>query len=63
MKPGIGADGVAQTDLDHFGNGAVRGALVVMRNLARVLAHAHDADTEINEGAEPLRHGRLQRRC
>jgi hypothetical protein len=35
MKPGIDAGGVAQTDLDHFGNG-------------------------LNEGADPLRHGRLQ---
>jgi hypothetical protein len=37
IKPGIDIDGVAQTELDHFGNCPVCGALVDMRDLAQVL--------------------------
>ena len=52
-KPGIDADGIAQTELDHFGNCPVCGALVDMRDLAQVLAHAHGQEIEIEEGGGP----------
>jgi len=54
-------DGIAQTELDHFGNCPVRGALVDMRDLAQVLAHVHDVEIEISEGPEaPGRAGPVQ---
>jgi hypothetical protein len=53
IKPGIDADGVVQTEVEHFGNCPVCGALVDMRDLAQVLAHVHDAKIDISEGEEP----------
>jgi hypothetical protein len=50
---GVDADGVAQAELDHFGNCPVCGALVDMRDLSQVLAHVHDTEIEIGEGDEP----------
>jgi hypothetical protein len=47
---GIDVDGVAQTEVDHFGNCPVCGALIDMRDLGQVLAHVHDAEIEISEG-------------
>jgi hypothetical protein len=47
---GIDVDGVAQTEVDHFGNCPVCGALIDMRDLGQVLAHVHDAEIEICEG-------------
>jgi hypothetical protein len=44
---GVDADGVAETETDHFGNCPVCGALVDMRDLGQVLAHVHDAKFEI----------------
>jgi hypothetical protein len=49
-KPGRDPDGVAQTEADHFGNCAVCGALVDMRNLAQVMAHAHGQEIEDRTG-------------
>jgi hypothetical protein len=46
---GIDADDVAQTELDHFGNCPVCGALVDMRDLGQVLGHVHDAEIEIRD--------------
>jgi hypothetical protein len=53
IKPSIDADGVAQTEADHFGNCPVYGALIDMRDLGQMLAHVHDAEIEINAGPEP----------
>jgi hypothetical protein len=53
IKPGIDADGVAQTEADHFGNCPVCGALVDMCDLGQVLARVHDAEIEISAGLEP----------
>jgi hypothetical protein len=47
---GIDVDCVAQTEVDHFGNCPVCGALIDMRDLGQVLAHVHDAEIEICEG-------------
>jgi hypothetical protein len=38
---GSDADGVAQKELDHFGNCPVCGALVDMRDLGQLLEHVH----------------------
>ena len=46
MKLGRDADGVAQTEADHFGKCPVCGALVDMRDLAQVMAHAHGQEIE-----------------
>jgi hypothetical protein len=48
-------DGIAETELDHFDNCPVCGALFDMRDLSQVLAHVHDADFGIFEGPLPLR--------
>jgi hypothetical protein len=50
---GIDADGVAKTELEHFGNCPVCGAFVDKRDLGQVLAHVHDAEIEISEGTSP----------
>jgi hypothetical protein len=47
-------DGVAKTELDHFGNCPFCGALVDMRDLAQVMAHAHGQEIEIEN--EPKGH-------
>jgi hypothetical protein len=47
---GVDADGVAETEADHFGNCPVCGAYLDMRDLGQVLAHVHNAEIE---GAEP----------
>jgi hypothetical protein len=39
-------DGEATTELHHFGNCPVCGALVDMRDLAQVMAHAHGQEIE-----------------
>ncbi|MDB5608106.1 MAG: hypothetical protein JWP25_5006 [Bradyrhizobium sp.] len=50
-------DGIVQSELDHFSNCPVRGALVDMRDLGQILAHVHAQEIEICEGAEPPAHG------
>ncbi|MDB5611133.1 MAG: hypothetical protein JWP25_8033 [Bradyrhizobium sp.] len=45
-KPGIDIDCVARTEIDHFGNGLVCGALVDMRDLGQLLAHIHNQEIE-----------------
>jgi hypothetical protein len=52
---GFDPDGIADTEADHFGNSPVCGAFLDMRDLAQMLAHAHDAKIEIGEGPEPPR--------
>ena len=46
MKLGRDGDRVAQTEADHFGKCPVCGALVDMRDLAQVMAHAHGQEIE-----------------
>ena len=53
----IDADGVAETEADHFGNCPVCGALIDMRDLGQLLVHVHNADIEISEGPAPSREG------
>ena len=50
---GTDADGVAQTELDHFGNCPVCGALIDMRDLSQMLAHVDDAEIKISKGVGP----------
>jgi hypothetical protein len=58
---GIDADGIAETEADHFGNCPVCGALLDTRDLAQMLAHVHDAEIEISEGPDrPTRDRRRQ---
>jgi hypothetical protein len=49
----IDPEGVAQTEADQFGNCATTEASIDMRDLAEILAHAHDAESEIGEEPEP----------
>jgi hypothetical protein len=50
---GRDADGVAQEELDHFGNCPVCGALVDMRDLVQVLEHVHGQGIIVSVGDEP----------
>ena len=52
---GTDGDGVAQTEIDHFGNCPVCGMLIDMRDLGHVLAHVHDQEIEMGEGPKPPR--------
>lgn len=49
-KPGIDADGVAQTEADHFMRCPECGQWFDMRDLVQMLAHVHDAEIEIGTG-------------
>jgi hypothetical protein len=57
---GYDPDGVAQTEIDHFGNCPVCGGLVDMRDLGQLLAHIHGAEIEVIESAGPPREGLVQ---
>jgi hypothetical protein len=46
---GRDADGMAGSELDHFGNCPYCDALVDMRDLAQVIEHVHDRWDEIVE--------------
>jgi hypothetical protein len=48
--PGIDADGVAETEADHFMKCPGCGKWFGMRDLNQLLAHVHDAEIEICEG-------------
>jgi hypothetical protein len=50
---GIDADGVAQTDADHWSTCSKCGERFDMRDLTQVFAHLHGAEVEITEGAGP----------
>lgn len=52
-RPGIDIGGDAKTEMDHFGNCPVCGALVDMRDLAQVMAHIHGTEIPFEEGDEP----------
>ena len=54
---GIDADGIAETEADHFGNCPVCGAYLDMRDLAQILAHVRNAEIEISKSPEPPRQG------
>ncbi len=53
MKLGRDGDRVAQTEADHFGKCPVCGALVDMRDLAQVMAHAHGQEIEELDAPPP----------
>jgi hypothetical protein len=53
VKLGRDADGVAQTEADHFGKCPVCGALVDMRDLAQVMANAHGQEIEELDAPPP----------
>jgi hypothetical protein len=53
VKLGRDGDGVAQTEADHFGKCPVCGALVDMRDLAQVMAHAHGQEIEELDAPPP----------
>jgi hypothetical protein len=54
--PGVDPDAVAESEADHFGNCSVCGALLDMRDLAQLLAHVHDAETEISGRSGAVAH-------
>ena len=60
IMSGYDPDGTAQTEIDHFGNCPVCGALIDMRDLGQLLAHFHGAEIEVVEGASPPRKGPVQ---
>jgi hypothetical protein len=53
VELGRDADGVAQTEADHFGKCPVCGALVDMRDLAQVMANAHGQEIEELDAPPP----------
>jgi hypothetical protein len=50
---GRDADGVAQKELDHFGNCPVCGALVDMRDLGQLLEHVDGQSIDKFVGGDP----------
>jgi hypothetical protein len=48
---------IATTEADHFGDCPVCGAHLDVRDLGQVLAHIHDVEIEIGEGAGPPERG------
>jgi hypothetical protein len=50
---GVDADGVAETEADHFMECPGCGEWFDMRDLDQMLPHVHDAEIEISEGPEP----------
>jgi hypothetical protein len=50
---GVDADGIAQTEADHFMKCPGCGQSFDMRDLGQVLEHVHDASIEIVEGPLP----------
>jgi len=55
---GIDADGVAQTDADHWSTCSKCGERFDMRDLAQVFAHLHGAEVEITGGRRAAAAGR-----
>jgi uncharacterized C2H2 Zn-finger protein len=53
LKPGIDADGVAQTESDHFMKCPGCGEWFDMRELAQVFKHIHDGDVDLDQGPPP----------
>lgn len=58
-KPGRDADGVAQTEADHYAKCPGCGQWLDMRDLGQVFEHAHDAWDEIEEEPPKSRRERL----
>jgi hypothetical protein len=55
MKPGIDADGVAETEADHCMKCPGCGKWFEMRDPVQMLAHVHDAEIENSEGKDRRR--------
>jgi CRISPR/Cas system type I-B associated protein Csh2 (Cas7 group RAMP superfamily) len=53
---GVDADGIAETEADHFMNCPGCGEWFDMRELGQMLVHMHDAEIEIGEGPVAQRH-------
>jgi hypothetical protein len=53
---GYDPDGVAQTEADHFMKCPACGQWPDMRDLGQIMAHVRDAELEISERSDPLRH-------
>jgi hypothetical protein len=47
---GVDADGIVETEADHFIKCPGCGEWFDMRDLGQVLAHVHDQEIEISEG-------------
>ena len=58
---GIDADGVTETEADHFDKCPACGQWFDMRDLGEVLAHVHGADIEIGATGLSARDERLRR--
>jgi uncharacterized C2H2 Zn-finger protein len=52
-KPGRDADGIAQTEADHFMKCPGCGQWFDMRDLSQVCEHIHDAEIEIESPPKP----------
>ena len=48
--PSVDADGIAQTEADHFMQCPGCGEWFDMRDLGQMIQHVHDAEIEISEG-------------
>ena len=55
IKPSIDADGIAETEADHFMKCPACGEWFDMRDLGQTLLHVHDPKIEISEGWAPSR--------
>ncbi len=47
------ADGIAETEADHFMKCPACGQWFDMRDISQMLVHVHDAEIEISEGSAP----------
>ena len=52
-KPGIDADGVAETEADHFMKCPACSQWFDMLDLAQVIEHIHDSEIEVLQGPVP----------
>jgi uncharacterized C2H2 Zn-finger protein len=50
---GVDADGIAETEGDHFMKCPGCGRWLDMRDVLQIVEHIHDAEIEICEGPEP----------
>jgi hypothetical protein len=53
LKPGIDADGIAQTEADHHMKCPGCGQWFDMRELAEVFEHIHDGDVDLEQSPPP----------
>ena len=57
-KPGFDADGVAETEADHFMMCPACDQWFDMLDLCQIIEHVHDGEIEVLDGPEKRRNGR-----